>query len=31
MIGYVIREERVLLIMFKEYNLRLTKFKMEYR
>lgn len=31
MIGYVIREERALLIMFKVYDLRLTKLKTEYR
>ena len=30
-IGYIIREEKTLLTCFKEYNLQMTKFKMEYR
>ena len=30
-IGYLIREEKNLLITFKDYNLQMTKFNMEYR
>ena len=30
-IGYLIREEKNLLTTFKDYNLQMTKFNMEYR